>query len=196
MSPSITYMAQRDFRSFCTLFESIVAEGRYFVRPYAPSRRDLKHLAQDAVRRSLPFYVAVKDRLVTGFAAILFPTLPSLAHSGTVVMGVLPRYRRQGLGASLLDRAISHAFQNPTHTRVQLEVFQDNEAAVALYTKLGFQIEGVAKRAVFLDNEYKNVVNMALVLGEDQSSEMRSAAALFPGSCATSAAACTPGRRG
>ncbi len=171
MTPIVIPMEKRCFRSFYTLFEAIAAEGRYFVRTYAPSRRAMKRIVCDAVARDLPFYIALNGRVVTGFSAILFPTLPSLSHSGTLVMGVLPSYRRQGIGGALLDRALSHAFSNPKNLRIQLEVFQDNAAAVSLYEGRGFVSEGVARGAVKLEGGFKDVAHMALFRGTDAQSD-------------------------
>ena len=81
MSPIVIQMENRCFRSFYTLFATIAAEGRYFVRTYAPSRRAMKRIVCDAVARDLPFFITLEGRVVTGFAAILFPALPSLSHS-------------------------------------------------------------------------------------------------------------------
>lgn len=162
MPPDVTYMQKRFFSSLYRAYETVASEHRYFVRPYAPTKRALKQQVWDALARNLPYYVTIENNEVTGWAAIIFPTLPSLAHSGTVVMGVMPDYRHTGLGTALLGRALAHAFEDPVHCRIQLEVFRDNNAAVALYTKLGFYLEGTAKQAVFVGGDYRDVLHMAL----------------------------------
>lgn len=47
--------------------------------------------------------------------------------------------------------------------RIELEVFSSNEHAVALYRKLGFQVEGVKRRARRLDGDDDDIVFMALL---------------------------------
>lgn len=49
----------------------------------------------------------------------------------------LPKYRRQGLAASLLAEALAWAIQNQRQA-IWLEVRRSNEGALALYAKMGF----------------------------------------------------------
>jgi len=48
---------------------------------------------------------------------------------------------------------------------VQLTVFADNARAIHTYAKCGFIKEGLLRRAVFVDGEYKDVVVMSAILG-------------------------------
>jgi RimJ/RimL family protein N-acetyltransferase len=148
-------------RSFCRAFDAIAREGRYFVRPVGPDRRALRRSTKVALERHHPFFVALDGGDVVGGIHIAFPELPMLAHSGTLVMGLLPEYRRQGIGTRLLRSAMESAFERPGRCRVQLEVMRDNEAAISLYTRQGFAIEGVARRAVRREGELIDIVHMA-----------------------------------
>jgi RimJ/RimL family protein N-acetyltransferase len=47
--------------------------------------------------------------------------------------------------------------------RVELTVREDNENAIALYRKIGFEIEGLMRDAIKVDNACENVVLMALL---------------------------------
>ena len=47
--------------------------------------------------------------------------------------------------------------------RVELDVHADNARAIALYDKVGFAREGMARDAVFVDGEYRDAINMAIV---------------------------------
>ena len=156
-------MKKKQLRSLYRTFDAIAKERRYFVRSHAPKLRALKTNVWDALKRKLPFFVAMDDDELVGWIGITFPDIPALAHSGTLVMGLLPEYRRQGIGSMLLERAVSRAFDDQNRLRIQLEVIKDNEAAIAFYTKHGFSIEGVAERAILLNDEYKDIVHMALL---------------------------------
>jgi putative acetyltransferase len=46
-------------------------------------------------------------------------------------------------------------------SRLELEVYTDNEPAVRLYKKFGFQIEGTGVRADFRDGEFVDIYMMA-----------------------------------
>jgi L-phenylalanine/L-methionine N-acetyltransferase len=48
-------------------------------------------------------------------------------------------------------------------TRVELSVYTDNAAAVALYKKFGFEIEGTRRRYAFRNGEYADAYSMARI---------------------------------
>jgi len=49
--------------------------------------------------------------------------------------------------------------------RIELEVFVDNEAAIGLYRKFGFVVEGTLRRYAFRDGKYVDVLAMARIAG-------------------------------
>lgn len=55
-------------------------------------------------------------------------------------VGVLPRYRRRGIGRLLSVESIRYAREKGI--KVKLEVHRDNQAAIALYRSLGFDYLG------------------------------------------------------
>jgi RimJ/RimL family protein N-acetyltransferase len=56
-------------------------------------------------------------------------------------MAVAGKWRRRGVGTALLEACLEWARGGDVH-KVSLEVFAHNEAAIALYRKLGFAEEG------------------------------------------------------
>jgi ribosomal protein S18 acetylase RimI-like enzyme len=77
-------------------------------------------------------------------------------------MGVLPRFRGQGLGRRLILRTLDAA-RACGLTRVELTVREDNASAIALYGKVGFVTEGLQRNAVRIDGVYENVAEMAIL---------------------------------
>jgi putative acetyltransferase len=49
---------------------------------------------------------------------------------------------------------------------MELEVFHDNERALRLYERLGFEREGVMRQAALRDGQLRDVVMMAKLLHE------------------------------
>ena len=88
--------------------------------------------------------------------------MPIYAHVGVLGMGLLPQFRRQGLGGRLIRQALAAAREFGLR-RVELTVREDNTNAIALYRKVGFEIEGVQRNAIQLDDSYENQVLMALL---------------------------------
>jgi len=75
---------------------------------------------------------------------------------------VLPAYRGQGIGRRLLEACIEKAWSKGM-TRVDLETRADNAAAIALYEKVGFRREGLARNAMRFDGVYYDCVTMGLL---------------------------------
>ena len=82
---------------------------------------------------------------------------------GTLGMGVRKDFRRLGIGTRLLEQTLGGSREMGLE-RIALEVFASNTAAIKLYEKAGFAIEGVKKKARKLDGEYDDLVDMALFI--------------------------------
>jgi RimJ/RimL family protein N-acetyltransferase len=77
-------------------------------------------------------------------------------------MGVLKSRRGQGLGRRILDVTISRAWEIGLD-RIDLRVYASNTVAVRLYERAEFRIEGVQRRARYLDDIYDDMMLMALL---------------------------------
>jgi len=80
-------------------------------------------------------------------------------------MAVRESARRQGVGSALMEAAIDLAEKWLAVQRIELEVFIDNEAAIGLYRKFGFVVEGTLRRYAFRDGKYVDVLAMARIAG-------------------------------
>lgn len=70
-------------------------------------------------------------------------------------------YTRRGIGSALLAAIIDLAENWLGLTRLELEVFVDNEPAIRLYEKYGFVIEGTKRRYALRDGVYVDTHVMA-----------------------------------
>ena len=84
-------------------------------------------------------------------------------HKVHIILGVRQAHTGQGIGTLLLTAcegwARTHHLQ-----RLELSVMTHNFAALALYKKMGFQIEGTAPYALCLDGKYIDLQYMSKVL--------------------------------
>ena len=65
------------------------------------------------------------------------------------------------IGTALMEAAVDLADNWLGLTRIELEVYTDNWAGIALYEKFGFEIEGTHRRFAFRDGEYVDAYSMA-----------------------------------
>ena len=84
------------------------------------------------------------------------------AHSAYIVVGILTDYRGKGIGTEFFERLNVWAEENKI-VRLELTVICENEAAKHLYTKSGFEIEGIKRKAVYVDGKYLDEYYMAKV---------------------------------
>ena len=59
-------------------------------------------------------------------------------------MAILPHARGRGGGSALLRAALAWLQESDNH-KVELEVWPDNERAIALYERYGFEVEGLRR---------------------------------------------------
>jgi RimJ/RimL family protein N-acetyltransferase len=81
------------------------------------------------------------------------------SHCASFGMSVLNEYRRHGVGSVLLAELFLWAKKHQLN-RIELEVFSNNLAAIGLYKKMGFWVEGVKKEAVRVGAGYVDLVQM------------------------------------
>ncbi len=79
---------------------------------------------------------------LAGFAGLYLLT-ERQSHIGWFFLGVREKFQRRGFGAALLQRLLEIADLLAGLQRVQLTVFADNEPAIRLYRRFGFEIEGL-----------------------------------------------------
>ncbi|PFH19148.1 MULTISPECIES: GNAT family N-acetyltransferase [Burkholderia] len=107
--------------------------------------------------------VAEIDGTVVGHLGLHPEQNPRRRHAASLGMMVDASHHGRGVGTRLLAAAIELAENWLNITRVELTVFVDNVAAVALYEKHGFRIEGEAPDYALRDGVYASVYQMARV---------------------------------
>ena len=84
------------------------------------------------------YFAAVCDGMVTGFVVGGLEDTGENIYGHLCNLGVIPRYRRRGVG-KLLVRRVEHQFALELATGVQLEVRVSNTAAQRFYRSLGYR---------------------------------------------------------
>jgi len=107
--------------------------------------------------------VALADGEVVGNCGIHTTTNPRRAHAATIGLVVHGNWHGRGVGSALLKEAISLA-DNWLHLlRLELTVFTDNLAAIKLYQKFGFVIEGTHIGHALRDGQFVDGHSMARI---------------------------------
>ena len=96
----------------------------------------------------------IDERLVGTVTVVTFPERPRRKHVGTIGISVHSDWQGKGVGAELMRAIIDLADNWLNLTRLELEVYADNEAAIHLYERFGFEVEGTLRQHAFRNGEY------------------------------------------
>jgi putative acetyltransferase len=98
-------------------------------------------------------------------AGIVFSSnlTPRQSHAGSFYMGVRDDWQGKGVGSALLGAVVELADKWLNLIRLELQVYVDNDAAISLYKKFGFEIEGTLRSYAFRDGEYVDAYAMARI---------------------------------
>ncbi len=90
-----------------------------------------------------------------------FPSNPRRRHVGGLGMAVRDDWQGKGVGTALMQAAIDLAENWLNLSRLELDVYTDNEPAIRLYKKFGFTTEGTLARYAYRDGRYVDTYTMA-----------------------------------
>lgn len=151
-----------DVDGFHACVGAVARERRWLAMVDAPPLENMRRFVETTIARGWPQVVAVHARDVVGWCDVSQSHRVGSEHSGGLGMGLLPAHRGHGLGARLLANALDRSWAFG-FTRVELEVYASNVAAIRLYERAGFEREGLKRRARFLDGTWDDMLVMAIV---------------------------------
>src|SRR5207342_1549165 len=96
-----------------------------------------KRLA-DPADGTIHLVACVGDEIVGELGLHTFPNLPRRRHVAQLGMGVREDWQGKGAGTALMRAVVDLADNWLQLTRLELEVYTDNEAAIKLYKNFGF----------------------------------------------------------
>ncbi len=103
----------------------------------------------------------VDNELVGQLGLHTFPNHPRRHHAAELGMAVRDDWQGKGIGTALMQAAVDLADNWLNLSRLELEVFVDNEPAIRLYKKFGFTIEGTLVRYAFRNGQFVDTYTMA-----------------------------------
>jgi L-phenylalanine/L-methionine N-acetyltransferase len=160
MDVTVRKIELEDAEGFWSALDSVAKEKKFVLLTEAPPFEKTRAFVQNNIEKNYAQYIAVSDGKIVGWVDAIPKAHPTMAHVGGLGMGVIAEHRGKGIGRKLLEKAIQHAWDSGLK-RLELEVFADNEAAIALYKKHGFIQEGVKRFARAIDGHYQDIVVMA-----------------------------------
>jgi RimJ/RimL family protein N-acetyltransferase len=115
------------------------------------------------LRDNQTVFVAEKDGQLVGYLTAYGGRYKRNRHNAYIITGVLRSFTSQGIGSSLFEELERWGRKNKI-LRLELTVMAHNEAAIALYRKMGFEIEGKKQHSLFINGSYVDEYCMAKLL--------------------------------
>lgn len=107
--------------------------------------------------------VAEESGLLVGYLFAMGGNPVRVKHAVYLAIGIAESSRGQGVGAKLFTKLEEWAKKQDIH-RLELTVMVHNKAGIALYEKMGFEIEGTKRHSLFIDGNYVDEYYMSKLL--------------------------------
>jgi putative acetyltransferase len=105
--------------------------------------------------------IACVDDVGVGHIGLTVDANARRRHAGYLGMGVHDDFAGRGIGELLLRSSLNMADAWLNLTRLELTVFADNERAIRLYERTGFEVEGRLRNYAFRNGSYVDALSMA-----------------------------------
>ncbi len=109
--------------------------------------------------------VAEDAGALVGYVTAYGGSYRRVRHRAAIAIGIRQTCAGQGLGTRLFQALEDWARQTGIH-RLELTVMTHNSAALALYRKMGFMVEGTRRHSMRVDGAYVDEYYMAKLLDD------------------------------
>ena len=108
-------------------------------------------------------FITCEVHQIVGYVIVQNESPQRISHRAYIVAGVHSDSRGKGVGKALFAHVVEWAETINLH-RLELTVIAENESAVALYQMMGFEIEGVKRDSLFINDIYVDEYYMSKLL--------------------------------
>ena len=140
-----------------------VASEKYYVVPES-SREDWDKTIKEIKNRKGLTIVAQVNEETVGMAYVVRGKIEKNSHIGFLGISILKKFRGIGIGTAMMNHLIEWSEKQEGLEKISLTVFSTNKAAINLYRKFGFKVEGVNKKQYKIEGKYIDEITMGKFL--------------------------------
>ena len=160
MDITVRHLEPEDYKALHRIFSGPKVVADTLQMPFPSAEMWRERLSEPP--EGLYSLVACVEREVVGSLGLeTSPTRWRMRHVGSIGMAVRDDWQGKGVGTALMEAALELADNWLNLTRIELRVYTDSAAGIALYEKFGFEVEGTHRRLAFRDGEYVDAYPMA-----------------------------------
>jgi len=163
MTLTIRRVTTKDAAALAKLMSDPAVFGGLLQAPYPTEERWATQLAGTGAvdKADLSLVGELNGELVA--SAGLHAAGPALRRRHVMGLGILVAQtaQRQGVGTALMTALCDYADRWLNTLRIELTVYTDNEVALRLYRRFGFEIEGTFRGYAMRDGRYVDAYAMA-----------------------------------
>jgi len=160
MTITVRRVEPADYEAICQIFSGPRVVWGTLQLPF-PSLESWRKRLEESMEGAFRLAACVEKQVVGQLDLFTFPNHPRRRHVGQIGMAVRDDFHGQGVGTELMHAVVDLADNWLNLSRLELKVHIDNEPALRLYKKFGFEIEGTMSRYAFRAGQYVDAYAMA-----------------------------------
>lgn len=111
-------------------------------------------------------YMIIEDKKGTFIGVVRCDEWDKINRSMRIGIDIVSKFRNKGFATQAYDLLFDFLFSNLGINRVWLLVVEYNKIAISFYKKLGFQIEGKQRQAIYRNNIFNDYIMMSILKAE------------------------------
>jgi putative acetyltransferase len=148
-----------DCKALYEIFTASTVYAGTLQLPY-PSREYWRRQLSENVDSVYNLVGVIEGRIVGMVGVHTFPNKPRRRHAGAIGICVHAEWQGKGIGKELMRAIVDFADNWLNLTRLELEVYADNQSAIRLYERFGFEVEGRLRQHALRDGKFVDSIVM------------------------------------
>ena len=161
----IREVLEGDAKKYLQMLKKLDEQTKFMM--FEPGERkttleDQKKIIKNNKKNGNPMFLAEVEGEIVGFLGGTRGNYNRIKHSLYIALGILKDYRGTGIGKALMEK-IDEWSETNNIKRIELTVICENERAVNLYKGMGFEVEGIKKVSLKIDDRFVDEYYMGKV---------------------------------
>jgi len=140
-------MEEKDLESLVNFYQSVPESDRLYLRVDVTDRKNLEQRFGNLDYNHVYPILALDDNKVIGVGTLFRPTFGWMRNVGEVRVVIDPEYQRKGLATIFVRELFFRALKAKVF-KLQAEMADTQESAIAAFERLGFRKEATLKKHI------------------------------------------------